>query len=114
MNLYRPQKYATVKYDSDSQNTAYCYSLFEFDYNAKDFICNLCMEYFNDMQLDPSVLLALPLSLRLEIEQHYSATNALKKKNSPINFQTNNTYSRSQVSISNQGIVHHAISFALL
>ncbi|XP_057815186.2 DNA repair protein REV1 isoform X2 [Cryptomeria japonica] len=54
-------------------------------------------------QLDPSVLLALPLSLRLEIQQHYSATNAVKKKNSPVNVQRKETSSRSQFSVSNPG-----------
>jgi hypothetical protein len=62
-----------------------------------------------DMQLDPSVLSALPLSLRLEIEQQYRNNNSLEKKNAPASVSREETANRPQFVTSNPQKVHDVI-----
>nr|ADE75641.1 unknown [Picea sitchensis] len=53
------------------------------------------------LELDPSVLSALPLSLRLEIEQQYRNNNSLEKKNAPASVSREETANRPQFVTSN-------------
>lgn len=54
-------------------------------------------------ELDPSVLSALPLSLRLEIEQQYRNNSSLEKKNAPVGLSREETGNRPQFLTSNPG-----------